>query len=56
MTLKSSWRADPRLDVLDSVANQNDYSTNLVRMTEVQYTFGGAFRGYGEGRVVDVVD
>jgi hypothetical protein len=56
MTLKSSWRADPRLDVLDSVANQNDYSTNLVRMTDIQYTFGGAFRGDGEGRVVGVVD
>ena len=29
------------MDVLDPVANQNDYSTNLVRMMDVQYTIWG---------------
>ena len=52
MTLTSSWRADPRLDVLDIIRNVNEYETNLVRMTDVTLTYNGAFRGSGEGRVV----
>ena len=30
MTLSSSWRADPRLDALDIVTNENDYSTGCA--------------------------
>ena len=52
MTLKSSGRADVRLDALDIVANENDFSTNNVRMTNVEFKFNGAFRGVGEGRVI----
>ena len=52
MTLSSSWRADPRLDALDIVDNENDYNTNKVIMTSVKYEYNGAFRGSGEGRVV----
>ena len=52
MTVKSTGRADVRLDALDIVSNENDYSTNNVRMTNVQFTFNGAFRGTGEGRVI----
>jgi hypothetical protein len=52
MILSSSWRADPRLDALDFVRNQNEYHVNNVRMTEVSLTFNGAFHGEGEGRVL----
>ena len=52
MTLSSEWRADPRLDALDMVNNENDYSVNNVLMTSVKYSYNGAFRGSGEGRVV----
>lgn len=51
-TLSSSWRADPRLDALDMVDNENDYGSNKVIMTNVKYTYNGAFRGSGEGRVI----
>lgn len=52
MTLSSEWRADPRLDALDIVDNENDYGINKVIMTNVQYSYNGAFRGSGEGRVI----
>jgi hypothetical protein len=52
MTLSSDWRADPRLDALDIVDNENDYTTNKVLMTEVKYSYNGAFKGSGEGRVI----
>lgn len=52
MTLESSWRADVRLDALDIVTNESKYNTSNVRMTEVKYTYNGAFRGTGEGKVI----
>ena len=52
MTLSSDWRADPRLDALDVVDNENDYNTNKVLMTNVKYSYNGAFKGSGEGRVI----
>ena len=52
MTLKSTVRADVRLDALDVVTNVNNYNTNDVRMTKVDFSFNGAFRGTGEGRVI----
>lgn len=52
MTIKSTGRADVRLDALDIVSNENDYGTNNVRMTNVGFTFNGAFRGSSEGRVI----
>lgn len=52
MTLKSSGRADVRLDALDIVSNENDYGTNNMRMTNVKFEFNGAFRGTSEGRVI----
>lgn len=51
-TLDSSWRADVRLDPLDIVTNSNDYTNNIVRMTEVNFTYNGAFRGTGKGKVM----
>lgn len=52
MTLSSEWRADPRLDVLDIITNVNEYNTKNVRMTNVSYSYNGAFSGNGEGRVI----
>ena len=52
MTLSSSWRADPRLDALDVVTNENDYNTANVLMTEVKYDYNGAFKGSGVGTVI----
>lgn len=52
VTLDSSWRADVRLDALDIVTNENNYNTNKVRMTDVEFKFNGAFRGTGEGKVI----
>lgn len=52
ITLKSSFRADPRLDVLDIVTNVNDYNANKMRVTNVSYEYNGAFRGTVEGKVV----
>lgn len=52
MILSSKWRVDPRLDALDIVENENDYSTNKVIMTSVKFEYNGAFRGSGEGRVI----
>ena len=52
MTLDSSWRPDVSLDALDVVKNKNSYSTNQVRMTDVEFTYNGAFRGTGKGKVI----
>lgn len=52
MTLKSSVRADVRLDALDIVSSENDYNTNTMRTTNVTFDFNGAFHGTTEGRVI----
>lgn len=51
-TLSGDYRADPRLDALDKVTVENKYSTNTVLITSISYTYGGAFRGSFEGRVI----
>jgi hypothetical protein len=51
-TITTSWRADPRLDALDVIVNENDYNINNVLMTNVDFSYNGAFRGSGEGRVI----
>jgi hypothetical protein len=52
IVLSSSWRADPRLDALDVVNSENDYGTNEVLVTNVNYEYKGSFKGTSEGRVV----
>lgn len=52
MTLDSSWRVDVRLDALDIVTNENSYTTNRVRMTEIDFKYNGAFKGTGKGKVI----
>lgn len=47
-----SWRADPRLDVLDVVKVQTDYDSYDTIVTGVTYTYNGAFRGTAEGKVM----
>ena len=51
-TLESSWRADVRLDALDFVENENEYSTERMLITEVEYQYNGAFRAKGKGKVI----
>lgn len=51
-TLSSEWRVDPRVDALDIVDNENEYTTSSVRLTNVKFDYSGAFRGSSEGRVI----
>lgn len=49
-TLSGTFRADPRLDALDRVTNQNQFSEKTVLVTQIEYTYNGAFRGSYEAR------
>lgn len=49
-TLSGSFRADPRLDPLDRVTNENQFSENVVLVTQIEYSYNGAFRGRYEAR------
>lgn len=51
MIVSSNWRADPRLDALDLIRTENEYGGNDIIMTSVEYSYNGAFRGNGEGRL-----
>ena len=51
-SISTSWRADPRLDALDIVVHEGEYDTNHVIMTNVDFSYNGAFHGTGEGRVI----
>lgn len=48
--LNGSFRADPRLDALDRVTVQNQFAESILLVTEVDFTYNGAFRGSYEGR------
>ena len=48
--LSGEFRADPRLDALDRVTNENQFATNIVLVTQIEYSYNGAFRGNYEGR------
>ena len=51
--VSGEFRADPRLDVLDTVTVVSKYGSNPVQITNVKYTYAGAFRGSYTGRVMD---
>lgn len=52
-TVSGEYRADVRLEALDTVTVQSKYAENRVAITEVEYsTTGGAFRGKYTGRVI----
>lgn len=48
--LSGEFRPDPRLDALDRIRNENQFAESIVVVTEVKYTYNGAFRGSYEGR------
>lgn len=47
--LSGNFRADPRLDALDRIKNENQFSEKTVLITQIEYTYNGAFRGSYEG-------
>lgn len=54
-TLKmGNWRSDPRLDPLDVISSENKFSTDVVKITSVKYTYTGCFKATGEGRITNV--
>lgn len=55
-TVSGEYRADPRLDVFDVVSVQSEKYGELpnVAITDIKYTFNGAFRGSYKGRVLEV--
>lgn len=53
-TITGEYRADPSLDVLDKVATESKYgSNNALYITDIKYTYNGAFRGVYTGRITD---
>ena len=53
--ITGDYRADVRLDVLDNIVVTSKYASNVIAVTEVDYsTTGGTFRGRYTGRVVSV--
>lgn len=53
-TVSGEYRADVRLEALDTVTVQSKYAENRVAITDVEFsTTGGAFRGKYTGRVID---
>lgn len=52
--VSGEFRADPRLDLFDVVTVEDKYGQYLnVAITNIKYTFNGAFRGSYTGRVID---
>jgi hypothetical protein len=47
-----SWRADPRLDVLDVIRSKDEFTDSNLILTKVEYAYNGAFKGVAEGRVI----
>jgi hypothetical protein len=52
ISLNASWRPDVRLDALDIITVENEFGSNSMIVTDVSYSFNGAFRGTSEGRVI----
>ena len=52
MTISTSWRADPRLDVLDFIDVQGEFVTNNGVVTDVSYDYTGSFKGSAEIQVI----
>ena len=49
-TMTSNYRADPRLDVFDTVLLYTKNNTYKLLVTEITYTFNGGFRGRVKGK------
>lgn len=52
-TISGSFRADPRVDVLDKITVVSKYSSSPVYVTNIKYDYNGAFKGSYEGRVAE---
>lgn len=53
--ISGDYRADMRMDALDNVVVISKYASNVVCVTDVEYsTTGGAFRGKYTGRVISI--
>lgn len=53
-TLSGDYRADPRMDVFDKIAVESKYgANNAIYITEIEYTYTGAFKGRYVGRITD---
>lgn len=53
--ISGEFRADLRMDVLDGVIVTSKYASNIMAVTEVNYsTSGGAFKGAYTGRVISI--
>lgn len=53
--ISGEFRSDMRLDALDNIIVVSKYSSNVIAVSEVEYsTTGGAFKGKYSGRVVSV--
>jgi len=50
--LKGNFRPDPRAEVYDKITVTSKYATDVIYLTQIKYTFNGAFRGEYEGRVM----
>lgn len=51
--ISGEFRADPRLDALDTVTVVSKYGSGATQITNVKYTYNGAFRGTFTGRVME---
>lgn len=52
--VSGEYRADPSLDVLDKIAVESKYGiNNAIYVTEIEYTYSGAFKGKYTGRSTD---
>lgn len=49
--ISGEFRADPRMDALDTITVVSKYGSNAVQVTNVKYTYNGAFKGTFTGRV-----
>lgn len=52
MSLTPSWRADVRVDPMDVITHRNQHRDEALLVTDVKFTYNGAFRGTGEGKVM----
>ena len=51
-TISGDFRADPSADVFDKIAIESKYgANNAVYLTEIEYTYNGAFKGKYVGRI-----
>ena len=51
--VSGNFRADPRLDALDTVSVVSKYGSDTVQITNIKYSYNGSFRGTFQGRVME---